>query len=75
MQKLILSLLVLILLYTLTDFYNFIINYHIILYLFIIVLPVASMIKQSLVVPFVIFLNFFWSTALIFLIWYTPLKI
>jgi hypothetical protein len=42
------------------DIYNFIITDHIVVYLLILLLPTSSLIKKSLMIPFILFINFFW---------------
>lgn len=41
------------------DMYNFIINYHVIIYLLLILIPISSLFKNTLVLPLTIFINFF----------------
>lgn len=55
------------------DMYNFIINYHVIIYLLLILIPISSLFKNTLVLPLTIFINFFWTLSFITLILYFPI--
>ena len=52
--------------------YNFIINYHIIIYLLLLLIPISSLVKNTLILPFVIFINFFWTFSILTAMVYLP---
>jgi len=54
------------------DIYTTIINYHIIIYLTLLTLPITSLAKQGVSIPFLLFIQFFWAVFSVWLISYIP---
>jgi hypothetical protein len=55
------------------DIYTTIINYHIIIYLTLVTLPITSLAKQGVSLPFLLFIQFFWAALSVWVVSYFPL--
>jgi hypothetical protein len=55
-----------------SDIYNFIINYHIIVYIVLIIAPATGIVKKSLTLPFLFFIQFFWTLLSLTILSYFP---
>lgn len=58
--------------FVIANVYNFIINYHIIIYLLLLLVPISSLVKNTLILPFALFINFFWTFSILVAMVYLP---